>query len=215
MPNFRHLTILSLCLVGAAHLHAQSGFVRASNQAVPGASVAATQGANTVTTVTDADGHYGFPLLGPGTWAVTVQMFGFADLKQNVDYAAATGPVNFLLSLKPSEALARIQQFAARAGSGGGGGASGRGGNAITSELDAAMGGNSAQLVSAAGTGSSDSYIVSGSLSPGLLKTGSPIRVLIRGSLVRVTRERQAPLQWIGCGARVWDEHRVTRVEFW
>ncbi len=174
MPNFRHLTILSLCLAGAAHLHAQSGFVRANNQAVPGATVAATQGTKTLTTVTDADGHYGFPLLGLGTWAVTVEMFGFADLKQSVDYAAATGPVNFVLSLKPSEALARIQQFAARAGSGGGAGGTSRSSNSVASELDAALGVNSPQLVSAAGTGSSDSYLVSGSLSPGLAQNGQP-----------------------------------------
>ncbi len=107
-------TAVFLVMVNAAAMMAQSGFVKSSDQPIPGATVTATKDRQTVSTVTDTDGHYGFPLLSPGKWTVTVEMFGFDTLKQDVDYAAAKGPVNFSLQLKPSPVLQRLQQWAAR-----------------------------------------------------------------------------------------------------
>ncbi len=88
--------------------------MKSGDQPIPGATVTITQGGQTLSTVTDQDGHYGFPLLAPGTWTVTVEMFGFETLKQDVDYAGAKGPVNFNLQLKESPLLQRLQQYAAR-----------------------------------------------------------------------------------------------------
>ena len=105
----------------AGFVLAQSGFVRSAGQPIPGATVTLTQNGQTLTTMTDRDGHYGFYSVAPGVWNVTVEMFGFEPLKKDVDYSAATGPVNFEIQLKPSQALQRMQQFAR----GGGGAQSG------------------------------------------------------------------------------------------
>lgn len=107
-------------------IFAQSGFVKSGDQPIPGATVTVTQGNQTFSTVTDNEGHYGFQPLGPGTWSVSVEMFGFEPLKKDVDYADAKAAVNFTLQLKESPVLQRLQQFAARRN--GGGNAAGFGG---------------------------------------------------------------------------------------
>ncbi len=101
-----------LSLLGTAK--AQSGFVKSADQPIPGAVVTITQAGQTLSTVTDADGHYVFPLLAPGAWKVRVEMFGFQDLDQTVDYSAAKGAVNFALQLKESPMARRLQQYAQR-----------------------------------------------------------------------------------------------------
>ncbi|HEX4748729.1 MAG TPA: TonB-dependent receptor [Bryobacteraceae bacterium] len=98
---------------------AQSGFVKSGGQPIPGATITANQGDKTVSTVTDSDGHYVFPLLGPGTWNVSIEMFGFEALKKDVDFASVTSALNFDLTLKPSPVLQRLQQYAARRATGG------------------------------------------------------------------------------------------------
>ncbi len=127
---------LALCLYvfllgGGAF--AQSGFVKAGDQPIPGATLTVTQGDQNFSTISDADGHYAFPPLAAGTWTVSVEMFGFETLKKDVDYATAPGAVNFDLQLKPSPVLQRLQEFAARRNAAGGngngtGGAGSRGG---------------------------------------------------------------------------------------
>jgi hypothetical protein len=168
---------------------AQSGFVRSGGQPIPGATVTLTQSGQTLTTVTDQDGHYGFYSVGPGSWNVTVEMFGFEALQKDVDYNAARGPVNFDIQLKASQALQRMQQFA-QGGGGGPGGGGGRAGAAGTSgggfnggagrtrsgdnaqdqELQSEMSAEQQNAVlppSGAG-GSNESFLISGSLSPGM-----------------------------------------------
>lgn len=173
---------LLLALLLCSGCFAQSGFVRSGNQPIPGATVTATQNGQTFSTVTDQDGHYTFPPLGSGNWTVTVEMFGFQPLKQEVDYSAARGPVSFNLQLKPSQMLDRLQQFAARRSGVGGNGTAGgfgnRGGNGqqIDQELQSEL--NSQQqntMIPAPGNGSSnESFLVSGSLSPGMTQNAQP-----------------------------------------
>ena len=171
---------------------AQSGFVRSGGQPIPGATVTLTQNGQTLTTVTDQDGHYGFYSVGPGIWNVTVEMFGFEPLKKDVDYsaAAASAPVNFEIQLKPSQALQRMQQFAQGGGGGGQGGGAGGSRSGGGTNGAASNGGRRAQsgdtaqdqelqnemnteqqsaalLPSGAG-GSNESFLISGSLSPGM-----------------------------------------------
>ncbi len=123
---------------------AQSGFVKSGDQPIPGATVTVTQGDQTFSTVSDTDGHYAFPPLAAGTWTASVEMFGFATLKKDVDYATAPGPVNFDLELKPSRVLQRLQEFAARrnAGAGNGNGAGGAGGFGRPGGLSGTAGAN-------------------------------------------------------------------------
>ncbi len=122
------LYLYLFCLCGGAF--AQSGFVKSGDQPIPGATLTVTQGDQTFTTVSDADGHYALPPLSPGTWTVSIEMFGFETLKKDVNYATAPGPVNFDLQLKPSRVLQRLQEFAARrsAAAGNGNGPSAGGG---------------------------------------------------------------------------------------
>src|SRR3569833_2244038 len=108
------VSALLCAIVFGMEAHAQSGFVRSADQPIPGATVSATQPSQTLSTVTDRDGHYVFPPLAAGKWSVTVEMFGFETLKQDVDYASAPGAVNFNLQLKESPVLQRLRQFAAR-----------------------------------------------------------------------------------------------------
>ncbi len=194
------LFIIGLLCLTCGGAFAQSGFVKSGGQPIPGATVTASQGDKTVSTVTDADGHYVFPLLDPGTWTITVEMFGFETLRKDVDFASATGPVNFDLTLKPSPVLQRLQQLASRNGAAPGGSSSNRGAtragapgapnstanrganagsngganagaNAeLDQQLQSELNGDSQNAgVPAAGNQNTDeSFLISGSLSPGM-----------------------------------------------
>lgn len=106
--------LLWLAAVGQAL--AQSGFVKSSDQPIPGATVTATQGAQTVSTTTDLDGHYSFGPLAEGNWSIQIEMFGFETLKKDVDFGAAKGAVNFDLKLAEAPFMRRMGQFAGGAG---------------------------------------------------------------------------------------------------
>ncbi len=161
--------VLALFLCGGASALAQSGVVRSANQPIPGATVTVTQGNRTLSTVTDAEGHYVFPSLRSGTWAVTVEMFGFSTLKKDVDYASANGPVDFDLQLKPSMALQRFSQYAGRRAPTSGTGPADSGpqiDQILQSETSTQQQGFPAN--GAGSEGSNETFLVSGSLSPGM-----------------------------------------------
>jgi hypothetical protein len=179
------LIALMLCATGCCL--AQSGFVKSAGQAIPGATVTLVQNGQTLTTFTDRDGHYGFYSVAPGTSSVTVEMFGFETLKKDVDFGAASGPVNFEVQLKQSPFLQRMQQSAAQGGSGGGdgargsdgGGASGPAGrpgagrarstdNAQDLELQNELNAQQSAVAPPGSESSNESFLVSGSLSPGM-----------------------------------------------
>ncbi len=165
------LLALYLCATG---LYAQSGFVRSGGQPIPGATVTASQGSQTFTTVTDADGHYGFPPLAAGAWSVSIDMFGFDPQKRQVDYEAAKGPVNFDIQLKESPLVRRMQQFAAQRTRQGTAATSSNPPDFATQALEAepqnGLPNEGQTLPSAPGAPQSgnESYLISGSLSPGM-----------------------------------------------
>jgi hypothetical protein len=204
VSNLQRISIVVfgfLCLTCGVSF-AQSGFVKSGGQPIPGATVTATQGDKTFSTATDADGHYVFPLLAPGSWNISIEMFGFETLKKDVDFGSANTPVNFDLILKPSPLLQRLQQLAARrnaapAGGGNGGGrlggaggnngstrpgaagsqsaASNRSNNSdqtadIDQQLQNELNGDSQNTAnpSTAGQNTNESFLISGSLSPGM-----------------------------------------------
>ncbi len=195
MSRFTLFVALLFCFATA--VCAQSGFVKSGGQPIPGATVTISQSGQVFSTVTDADGHYGFPPLAPGDWSTTVDIFGFQPLQKDIDFSAAKGPVNFDVELKPSQMLERLQQFAARrngqpggplgmgrsngapgnaaAGTGGRGGAAGQANQfdqQLQTELDSQQ-----QSTAAAPSGtqtSNEAFLVSGSLSPGLAQGGQP-----------------------------------------
>lgn len=172
---------------------AQSGFVRSTGQPIPGAVVSATQADRTVSTVTDEEGHYTFPPLGSGAWKVTVEMFGFDRLESDVAFETAKGPVNFDLQLRQGRfgrgpggiggASAGGMGPGMRPGNGGptngpsgsgvpGGRPGGQQAAAATgldAELQAELGGESSGTRPATtNSNNADSFLISGSLSPGM-----------------------------------------------
>jgi hypothetical protein len=60
-----------------------SGSVRAADQFVPGATITATQGSSKVVGYSDESGRFTLEL-GPGTWDVQLEMFGFTPLHETV-----------------------------------------------------------------------------------------------------------------------------------
>ena len=142
--------------------------MRSANQPIPGAAVTVSQGQQSFNTFTDADGHYGFPPLSLGTWNVTVEMFGFDPLRQQVDYASAKGPVNFEIQLKESPILRRMQQARATQGQAANGTAQ-RGSDSVTAAIDASAAMETPAAAPSPGAQSSnESFLISGSLSPGM-----------------------------------------------
>jgi outer membrane receptor protein involved in Fe transport len=162
--------------------------VRSGSQPIPGATLTATQGDQKYSTVTDGDGHYSFPPLKEGTWVVEISMFGFTTVKQEVDYASTTKPIDFTLQLADSPFLKRMQAIEQRAAAGGGtagggtgAGANGRTGNNQASQLEQAMQAEApgaasdlgAAIPGATTADSNDSLLVQGSLSGGLAANAS------------------------------------------
>lgn len=129
----------------------------------------ASQGTQTLSTVTDADGHYGFPLLAPGPWHLQVEMFGFDHLATDVDFSAAKAPVNLELHLTEPPYLRRLagSSNASRVGANS---------TAIDPELQSALNSSSAPAAPAApsSTETNETFLVSGSISPGAAAGAQP-----------------------------------------
>lgn len=96
---------------------------------------------------------------------MSVQMFGFEPLAQNVDYATARGPVNLELRLKESSFAKRLQQSTPiRRQTGGAGSADAN----FETQLQAAAGGEAQRTAPATASTGNESFLISGSLSPGM-----------------------------------------------
>jgi hypothetical protein len=89
-----------------------SGTVRSAGQIIPGATVTATQGDRRLVTVTGDDGRYNLEDVAPGSWAISVQLFGFAPLRRDVVVASTAAPVDLELALRPPPATTPPQQRA-------------------------------------------------------------------------------------------------------
>ena len=149
---------LSLATTLCSSLHAQSGFVKSGNQAIPGATVTATQGEKQFVTTTDQDGRYAFSQLGEGPCTVEVQMFGFEPVKKPVDYAKSPA-ADFSLKLRESPVAARLAQSA---------GNRANGQNQLESQIQSEVSANQPQPPSAGTQNGNEAFLISGSLSQGL-----------------------------------------------
>jgi hypothetical protein len=81
------IAALAVFLLSATEHHGQ---VKFGGLPVPGATVTATQADKTFTAVTDPQGAYSFPDLSDGTWALQIEMPGFAAFRQQVQVAPDT-----------------------------------------------------------------------------------------------------------------------------
>src|SRR5947208_9992369 len=74
---------------------------------VPGASVTATQGDQTRTTVTDVQGVYRLADIAGGPWTLRIEMLGFATLHQQITIAPDSPSPTFELKLLPFDVITR------------------------------------------------------------------------------------------------------------
>ncbi len=112
----KHLgRVLAICLALAGLSASEhQGVVKSGGEAVPGATVTATQGDKKFVTTTDDQGAYTFPDLTDGVWTITVEMLGFAKHSEEVGVApTAPSPVWDLKQLSAADlktALAEANQ---------------------------------------------------------------------------------------------------------
>jgi trimeric autotransporter adhesin len=94
---------LALLAVPILQVHAADlrGSVTFKGLPVPGASVTASRDGKIVTAVTDASGAYTFADLNDGAWTVSVEMFGFTTVHEQIDVRSDSAPHRWELSLLP------------------------------------------------------------------------------------------------------------------
>src|SRR5260370_29394610 len=93
--------LLFMLLLPPAFAAQQSGMVRSSDQAIPGATVTATQGDKKIVTTSDESGQYVFKDLPAGAWTLQVDMFGFTAARREVTVGHKPGTIDWTLELKP------------------------------------------------------------------------------------------------------------------
>ena len=119
---------LAFVLLGAFVVHAHAadlrGVVTFKGLPVPGASVTASRDGKTVTVVTDTSGAYAFTDLNDGSWTVSVEMFGFTTVREQIDTRSGTrsdsAPRRWelsLLTLGELEKYLRVAPTASQRGS--------------------------------------------------------------------------------------------------
>jgi Carboxypeptidase regulatory-like domain len=120
----RSLIVLLSVIICAGLIRGQTGVVKSGGQAIPGATIAATQGTTKLTTLTDENGRYAFTGLTAGTWKFRLEMFGFQAAEKEVQ---VTGPAQFGIAVRVggtriSPDYGRVREFtggrADRGGSG-------------------------------------------------------------------------------------------------
>ncbi len=105
------LLLVSLAWMGASRIAAAStysGQVTFGGLPLPGATVAASHGANRLTVTSDQSGHYRFDNLPDGEWAIEISMQCFAPLHAEVTIAANTAPGAWELNLLPVQQLVAL-----------------------------------------------------------------------------------------------------------
>ena len=83
MAWFRRFVVL-LILVASAFASEHRGRVTFNGLPVPGATVTVTAGGKSLTAISDQEGLYSFPEVADGSATLTVEMLGFAPVKQEI-----------------------------------------------------------------------------------------------------------------------------------
>lgn len=103
MRSLRFTLAVAVLALAAIQVFASElrGVVTFNGLPVPGASVTAALDGKTFSAVTDAEGAYVFPDLADGTWALTIDMFGFSTLHEQIALAPGAAPSHSELSSLP------------------------------------------------------------------------------------------------------------------
>jgi hypothetical protein len=106
MNGCLRLCAIACLAIWQAAASEHSGQVTFNGLPVPGATVTATRDGKTLSAITDERGVYSFADLADGTWAIDVEMTGFAPAKRDIAAAPNAPPAAWELKLLP---LGRIQ----------------------------------------------------------------------------------------------------------
>ena len=158
---------VSACLFQQIAL-AQSGTVKAENQAIPGATVKAVQGDKALSTLTDDNGAFQIDGMTPGAWIVTVEMFGFTTARKEVTIGTSPSKIDFTLALRDRSQFGR--------GPGGGRGGA-QGGDAEGPTIDMSAAPEASQTLALPGAdAANESLIAQGSMSAGVTTSSGDFR---------------------------------------
>ena len=91
--------LAALACSGLAWASAYHGQITFGGLPVPGATVTVTQGAETLTSVSDQGGLYDFPNLADGGWKIEIEMQGFSTIDAEITIAANTPEAKWELHL--------------------------------------------------------------------------------------------------------------------
>ncbi len=98
------VAVAVLIAAGATAVADEQGFVTFNGLPVPGATITAIQGDRKIVATSDEDGRYELSGLGEGSYALRVEMLGFATLTREVPPAVENAPT-LELSLLPFEEI--------------------------------------------------------------------------------------------------------------
>lgn len=93
------LTALGVLAVASALASEYRGRVMFNGLPVPGATVTLSQQGKNIVATTDDQGFYSFPDIADGTWSVSVEMLGFATVRQQVTVAQGVPQATWDLKL--------------------------------------------------------------------------------------------------------------------
>jgi hypothetical protein len=163
--------LAGVCLAACCSIAlAQSGVVKAENQAIPGATVKAVQGEKALSTLTDDNGAYQIDGMTPGAWIVTVEMFGFTTARKEVTIGTSPSKIDFTLAL-------RERSQSGRGAGGGRGGQAAQGGDAEGPTFDMSAAPEISSGASMAGAdAANESLIAQGSMSAGVQTNAGDFR---------------------------------------
>lgn len=116
MGWIRHCVFALACLAFAALAMAAPyrGVVTYGGMPLPGATVTATQGVKTLTTVSDQDGSFQFDDLADGQWTIKVEMQLFAKDQATVTIAPNMPAAKFEMKLEPEGKILAASQPASK-----------------------------------------------------------------------------------------------------
>ena len=106
--------LAALACRGLAWASAYHGQITFGGLPVPGATVTVTQGAKTLTSVSDQGGLYDFPDLADGAWKIEIEMQGFSTIHAEITVAANIPAAKWelhLLSVNQMMARSKLKQL--------------------------------------------------------------------------------------------------------
>ncbi len=162
---FRRIAALLILSHGLAFAAEQRGTVQSKGLPIPGAVVSARNGAVVNVTSTGEAGAFRFPDLPRGHWVIEVAQTGFETAKREIDTGAAPAPpIGFDLKIQNAQAAApaqRQQGFERLA-------LNRTAQQEMLAQVESAGSASDPAAAPGAETSSSESFLVSGSLSRGL-----------------------------------------------